>query len=167
MDKGALRRAAVRARSRALLPYGGDYCAMPDCEMTERLHIVEFDVNRFVACSNCRRRLGLDGRKAIDRNRFPNSVIGCVVCRWPNPHCWEIHHIDGRNRSDRCTALCLVHHEIISEIQKDDPLTDGVSDIRRLRNKHAAKTGNPLPQFLWWHEGDNSTVFEISSRTDD
>jgi len=167
MDKGSLRRAVVRARNRAILPYGGDYCAMSDCGITERLHIVEFDRNRFVACSNCRRRLGLDGRNGIDRNRFPNNVVGCVICGFADPRCWELHHIDGVSRSDCCTALCLVHHEIISEIQKDVPLTDGIADIRQLRQDEAAKTGNALPPFLVWHDGDKSTVLEIVGPTDD
>jgi hypothetical protein len=138
---------------------------MPDCGIVEQLHIVQFDDNKLVVCSNCRQRLGLDGRNGIDRSRFPTSIFGCVICAFADPRCWEVHHIDGQSRSDRCTALCLVHHEIVTEIQKDDRLTDGIADILLLRREQTAQTENPLPSFLWWHETDKSTVFEIADPT--
>lgn len=62
--------------------------------------------------------------------------IACVVCYEDNKNVIELHHVDGRNNSDRIEPLCKnCHAKITAEQNKLSPKTR--SSEAPLQNKEA------------------------------
>ena len=62
--------------------------------------------------------------------------IACVVCGEDNKNVIEMHHVDGRNNSDRIEPLCKnCHTKVTAEQNKLNPKTR--SSEASLQNKRA------------------------------
>src|SRR6202051_2220066 len=62
-------------------------------------------------------------RKALQRLGTENPK--CVLCDVTDPFCLHLHHVAGQANDEWTVILCLNHHAMITNAQKDLPLQIG------------------------------------------
>src|SRR4051794_16420786 len=53
--------------------------------------------------------------------RLGDWNAACVVCGESNPHCLQLHHLQGKKYSDDEAPLCLNCHKKVTDAQLDHP----------------------------------------------
>jgi hypothetical protein len=120
-----------------------------------------------ILCLNHQRIVSDNKTEApVSSGRFPNGAAYCAICGVDVVHCLEVHHVASKNRSDLCTGLCLNHHCIISDFQRDHQLPGyhsdalaqaalerGLSDLLKVRAEWQAEYDRSnLPRLKLWRE---------------
>jgi len=70
-------------------------------------------------------------RKALER--LGTDTPQCAFCDAMNPFCLQLHHIAGQENDARTIIVCLNHHAMITNAQKDHP--SPVDDLSHPANR--------------------------------